>query len=462
MLGICFELSALSFELRAAEPLKLHPENPHYFQWRGKPTLLITSGEHYGTVLNADFDYVKYLDTLAKDGLNLTRTFTGVYCEHPTAFNITSNTLAPAPGRLLAPWARSDAPGYANGGNKFDLTKWDEAYFHRLKDFVAQAGTRGVVVELAFFCPFYKDEMWALSPMNAGNNINGLGSISRTNVHTLDKHDGLLAVQEALVRKVVTELRDADNVLWEICNEPNFGGVTLEWQHRIADVIAETEKSFPAKHLISQNIANGRRKITNPHPAVSVFNFHYASPPDAVAMNFALNKPIGDNETGFKGTGDAHYRMEAWEFILAGGALYNNLDYSFTVGHEDGTFQYPPKQPGGGNPAFRKQMKVLRDFMESFEFVRMKPDKSFIKSPLQPGQRVSVMSEPGRQYALYFNGGNEAALTLTLPKGNYKVEWVCELTCEIEQREELQHPGGDAILQPKKYKNEIALRILAK
>ncbi|MGH9962563.1 MAG: hypothetical protein ACREBC_36525, partial [Pyrinomonadaceae bacterium] len=26
----------------AAEPLKLHPENPHYFLFRGKPTVLIT------------------------------------------------------------------------------------------------------------------------------------------------------------------------------------------------------------------------------------------------------------------------------------------------------------------------------------------------------------------------------------------------------------------------------------
>jgi len=59
----------------AADTLRLHPENPRYFEWRGKPTVLITSADHYGTVLNADFDFVKYLATLEKDGLNLTRTF---------------------------------------------------------------------------------------------------------------------------------------------------------------------------------------------------------------------------------------------------------------------------------------------------------------------------------------------------------------------------------------------------
>jgi hypothetical protein len=61
----------------AAEPISLHPGNPHYFRFRGKPAVLITSGEHYGAVLNRAFDFGKYLDTLAADNLNLTRVFAG-------------------------------------------------------------------------------------------------------------------------------------------------------------------------------------------------------------------------------------------------------------------------------------------------------------------------------------------------------------------------------------------------
>ena len=57
--------------------LQLHPDNPHYFAWRGRPEVLLTSAEHYGAVLNLDFDYAKYLETLRRDGCNLTRTFTG-------------------------------------------------------------------------------------------------------------------------------------------------------------------------------------------------------------------------------------------------------------------------------------------------------------------------------------------------------------------------------------------------
>ena len=451
----------------AAEPIRLHPDNPHYFLWRGQPTVLITSAEHYGALLNLDFDYVKYLDALARDELNLTRVFSGAYCENPAAFNIANNTLAPGPGRLIAPWARSDTPGYLNGGNKFDLTRWDEAYFRRLKDLVTQASRRGIVVEFTFFCPFYKDDMWVRSPMHGANNINGLGTVSRESVYTLDQHGGLLAVQEAMVRKIVSELRGADNILWEICNEPYTGKVRLvapEWENRIADVIVEAERSSAAStpRLITQNIANGRKKIEQPHPAVSVFNFHYAHPPDAVTMNYGLNKVIGDNETGFKGTADAHYRMEAWEFVLAGGGLYNNLDYSFTVGAEDGSFVYVEKTPGGGNAGFRRQMKVLADFMRGFDFVKMKPDRGVVKSGVPEKGRVQALVEPGRQYAIYLKGTPLETISVTLPAGEYRAQWVNVTSGGVEARFDLHHPGGDAALPMPGGATEIALRIRAR
>jgi hypothetical protein len=446
--------------LHAAQPLALHPDNPHYFLFHEKPAVLITSGEHYGAVLNLDFDYLTYLNTLRKDGLNLTRTFSGAYVEPSGAFNIAQNSLAPKAGRFICPWARSAEPGYPNGGNKFDLTKWDPDYFKRLTDFVNQASRRRIVVELNLFCPMYDESQWKLSPQNAANNVNNIGAVARTNIYTLDKSGPLLAVQEAMVRKIVTVLKDFDNVYYEICNEPYFGGVTLEWQHHFADVIASAEKELGTKHLISQNIANNKARVLNPHPAVSIFNFHYASPADTVAMNFALNKAIGDNETGFKGTNDTHYRMEGWEFILAGGALYNNLDYSFVAGHEKGDFSYPKNQPGGGSPSFRHQMFLLQDFINSFQFTRMKPDNALLKGGLPEKAHASVLAEPGQQYAIYIFGGGEARPMLELPAGDYKVEWLNPFSGKIEKKERLKHAGGSAILIAPKYSPDIALKVV--
>lgn len=437
--------------IAADKPLALHPDNPHYFQFRGKPTILITSAEHYGAVLNSEFDFTKYLDELQTHGLNLTRTFTGVYCEDTKSFGITKNTLAPTEGKLLCPWARS--------GNTFDLSKWDDEFFKRLKSFLTQAGKRGIVVELVLFCPFYEDSMWKLSPMNAANNVNGIGKIKRDEVYNRDKNGDLQAAQEKLVKKLVEELNAFDNLYFEVCNEPYFGGVTEDWQRRIIDVIVDAEKPLPNKHLISQNIANGSKKIEKPHPAVSIFNFHYTSPPTAVKENFALNKVIGENETGFKGTGDMHYRMEAWEFLLAGGGLYNNLDYSFAVGHEDGSFQYPDKTPGGGNLGFRKQMRVLKDFLHGFEFISMKPDEAFVRGGLPAKGRARVLSEPGKQYAVYFFGGKTAKPVLALPAGTYKAEWISPLTGKLLKTESITAKGTPGELESPEFDPDIALRI---
>ena len=457
------------------DPIALHPANPHYLVWRGKPAILITSGEHYGAVLNLDFDYRKYLDTLAADGMNYTRIFSGAYLEPQGAFKIERNTLAPRPGRFLAPWSRSSEPGHPDGGNKFDLSRWDDAYFARLKDFLTYAATRNVVVELSLFCPMYEEVQWSLSPMNAANNINGVGAVGRNDVYTLDKDRALLGVQETLTRKLVSELNAFDNLFFEIANEPYFGGITMPWQHRIADVIVETERALPTKHLIAQNIANKSAKIVDPHPAVSIFNFHYATPPETVAMNYALNKAIGDDETGFRGVSDDVYRMEGWDFVMAGGGLYNNLDYSFAAGHEDGTFQYPSTQPGGGSRALRRQLRILSDFINGFDFVRMAPDNAIVKEGVRPGGSARALVEPGKAIAIYVRkqrptSGKEtaatvagdssapAALHIDLTDGDWRAEWIDTMTGSVVRAESVRGGGVRAIASPE-YRADIALRL---
>lgn len=458
----------------AAEPLKLHPANPHYFLFRERPTVIVTSGEHYGGVLNLDFDFSRYLATLQREGMNNTRTFSGAYCEPPGAFNILSNTLAPLPGRFIAPWARSQSPGYANGGNKFDLNQWDPAYFARLKRFLSEASQQGVIVEFTFFCPFYEDSMWRLSPMNAANNVNSLGDVARTNVYTLDRHGGLLAVQEAMVRKVVEELKDFDNLMYEICNEPYFGGVTMEWQHRIADVIAETERGLGVRHLITQNIANDKARVDNPHPAVSVFNFHYATPPDTVEMNYHLNKVIGDNETGFRGTNNAPYRMEGWDFIVAGGGLFNNLDYSFVAGREDGTFVYPASQPGSGNPELRRQLRFLSETIHGLDFLHMRPQNSVVRGQWPAGVTARALVKPGAQYLVYVRTAlgrekkpemkrvfatGELTFEIDLPAGYYTAKWLNPVHGNPSQPQGIVHGGGWLQFQAPAFEDDLGLEI---
>jgi hypothetical protein len=434
-------------------PISLHPDNPHYFCFRGRPTLLITSAEHYGAVLNRDFDYVPYLDELQARGFNLTRIFTGAYVEDPASFGIENNTLAPQPGRFLCPWARAgSADEY-----RFDLSRWDDAYFQRLTEFLRQADRRGVIVELVLFCPYYEESMWAISPLNARNNINGIGDVPREEVLTL-KHPALVDVQKAMVRKIVGELCECENLNYEVCNEPYTRGVPREWETEIVRTTTEAEASFPLRHLIAQNIANGSHAVQDPDPAVSILNFHYSNPPDSLAMNYALNRVIGFDETGFKGTADPPYRTDGWEFILAGGAVYNNLDYSFTVQHPDGTAPVT-RSPGGGGPTLRKQLSILKQFIESFDFLQMRPDSTVIRGGLPVDATARALVEQGKAYAVYLKGGTHANLELEIPAGRYRAAWLNPRIGAIEKTEDVDHSGGLLTMASPPYAEDLALSL---
>ena len=282
----------------------------------------------------------------------------------------------------------------------------------------------------------------------------------------------MLDVQLAVTRKIVHELRDFDNLYYEICNEPYFGGVTMEWQHAIADAIVAAEKDLPQQHLISLNVANGRAKVQRPHPAISIFNFHYCVPPDTVAMNFALGKVIGENETGFRGRDDVLYRTEGWDFLLAGGALYNNLDYSFTASHPAGTLR-DYKSPGGGSAELRQQLGILKAFLDGFDFVHMQPDNHVVRR-VSPDLTTSVLANRGQAYAIYLHvplpnkpkrladhlrDDIDATLTVDLPAGNYSAQWLSPLSGEIKKTDRVAHSGGAVELRSPRFDNDIALSL---
>lgn len=482
LIGLVLGATALASS-NDAPPIRLHPQNPRYFEWRGKAVALITSAEHYGAVLNLDFDWQRYLTTLQRDGMNYTRIFSGSYVEPAGAFEIERNTLAPARGRFLAPWARSDQPGYAGGGNKFDLDRFSPEYLARLKAFLTEAGKRGIVVELTLFCSTYSDRQWAIHPFNAQNNTQGVGIADWKKLNTLD-NGPIMAYQEKLVRHLVRELRDFDNLFFEIQNEPwadnhTMGDVinpymtdyyrwpnavevttpeSIAWQTRIANVIASEELRLPRQHLIAQNVANFRLPLRPQDlaPTASIVNFHYAYP-EAATWNLSFPMALGYDETGFAGRDDAFYRRQAWSFLFSGGALFNSLDYSFTVGREDGT-DLTNKAPGGGSPTLRKQLKILSDFLHSFDLANLQPDSGFVKA--SPGVVARVLSHSGQAYAVYLEGRFPTELTLALPAGEWRIEWLNPPDGSRSKPEELKHAGGMHQLPSPVFQESTAVRIV--
>lgn len=474
------------FSLSAAaqhDPIHLDPKNPHYFQYNGKTIALITSGEHYGAVINPDFNFHKYLDTLQADGLNYTRLFPGSYVEVPSqSFGIKRNTIAPPGDRLLLPWARSSEPGYAGGGNKFDLTQWDQQYFERLHDFLGEAQRHKIIVEMSLFSSQYGDAQWKVSPFNAANNVNHTTeALDLKHVNTLE-NGNVLALQERYVRKLVHEVNSFSNVIFELQNEPWSDHPHLEsvinpylftgrdqypnsvevadpdsiaWQSRVAHWITTEEAQLPHHHLIAQGYTNFRLSVRTLIDGVSIVNFHYAYP-EAVTLNYGLNKAIAYDETGFLGRSDDAYRRQAWNFMLAGGSTFDCLDYSFTVGFEDGTDK-EPNGPGGGSVAFRKQLGVLQKFLSALPLAEMHPDYAVVAHA--DGVTAHALSSSSGEIALYLDGKGPSHLTLRLPAGSYRGEWLNVVTGEPTPVTNLKSTAAETVVAVPQFENGIALRL---
>ena len=443
-------------------PISLLPENPRYFLFRGRPTILITSGEHYGAVVNPDFDYVPYLDELARHGFNHTRLFSGSYIESEVFIEGLGydNTLAPRPGRALLPWARSERGGATEGGNRFDLMRWDPAYFERLRDFVEEAGRRNIVVEVVLFSAHYHGANWLRSPLHPGNNVNRTPDIPLWQIYR-DEGRPLLAHQTELARKLVHELQGYDNVYFELLNEPHYVCLPVadacapdEWEAIVLAALADELARVGSPQLIAENLPLG------PVPAVdrrvSIVNLHYASPED-VEANLRLRRPLIYDETGQQGASAHPYRIDAWRFMLAGGSGVSHLDWSFGPDNEQGTIPAERFRYGGGGPAIRSQLAILKRFFARFDLRRLRP--SGVVKGLEPDSLRAWALADGRTYGIFVENGPRAALRLALPRGAYEAEWLSTKKGVVIRRTRFDHAGGEVVVRSPRYDRDVALAV---
>jgi len=209
-----------------------------------------------------------------------------------------------------------------------------------------------------------------------------------------------------------------------------------EWIGRVSEWVVDEETRLGRRHLLGVDVSNQGTAITREDldgsfRNLSIFTYHYDGNAASLQLNRDLARAIGFNETGFNGVKDDAYRTQGWNYLLSGGSLYGNLDFSFTVGHEDGTDTprfSTPLYDSGGSPALRRQLAILLRFMDALPFVEMRPADAFVVGGADAWRALAA---PGDAYAVWLPGCGPVEVVLALPPGEWRFEWVDILTGEV-------------------------------
>ena len=198
----------------------------------------------------AAFDWASYLDALVAKGCNYTKLW---MMESARDWGDAS-PLYFAP----LPWART-GPGNANDGQpKFDLTKYDSAWFERLRGRAIEAGNRGVCVCVQLFQGWHVESKglsynpWTYHPFNAANNINGVNGDANADGKGLETRSttstAIFNLQKSYVDQVIAAVGDLDNVIYEISNEDHND--SWDWQVALMGYIRTVESGRSKQHLV--------------------------------------------------------------------------------------------------------------------------------------------------------------------------------------------------------------------
>ena len=460
-----------SGQVTATGPLTVSAANPRYFtatagDTAGQKAVYLT-GSHIWNNLHdgmgpgavcaetsEELDYGAYLDFLAEHGHNFIRLWRWEQVKSQAAAGDFHLCMTPQP------WART-GPGVAKDGkSKFDLDRFDEAFFDRLRDRVVAAGQQGIYVAVMFF------DGWALHlspapdhveghPFHATNNINGVGIGSIVDYQVLPLDPRIQQVQEAYIRKVVDTLHDLPNLLWEVANESSGGGKfdpafaealglagTLEWgdstawQYWVIDRVRQHEEEMgydrhpigmtmqfpvPEQTKVNDPLFDSRAEWISPGYDDEIFaGGGHPMAPGSPQSRWLEDPPVADGRKVVISDTD-HYApgrgdpLWAWKSFLRGHHPIL-MDFGIIGGVK-------PSDPSAGGPMSYAAYEPARYAMgDTLRFARR---MNLIE--MQPRGTLSstgyALANPGEEYLVLQPSTTADPFTMRLVAGTYAVEW---------------------------------------
>ncbi|MBI5684812.1 MAG: hypothetical protein HZC54_07010 [Verrucomicrobia bacterium] len=418
--------SAGASEVALRGSLRVHPQNPRYFTDGSGKAVYLTGAHTWNSLVDMGrsepperFDFDAYLDFLQQHDHNFIR----LWAWDSTVWRTQANQKL---GKVFVhnvaplPWIRT-GPGKAiDGKPKFDLTKFDPAYFERLRTRVGAAGRRGIYVSVMLFEGWglmhgnrrrsLAPEGWAwrAHPFHASNNVNGINADTDGDGITGEVHRlGNKAANEqqaAYIRKVVDTVNDLDNVLYEVINE----GGNKDWDWWVVNTVRDYERAKPKQHPIG---------ITG-HGAERLASMS-ASPADWISPG--RNDGYGEDPPAWDGR---KVSLLDTDHIWGCGGTVAWVWKSFLRGHNplfmdpyDGSVLGTPGDPRW--KPIRRAMGQTRRFAERVNLAAMKPQDRLALT----GYCLAHAAATGAEYLVYLPAAGEVTVDLSASPGKLAVEW---------------------------------------
>lgn len=361
------------------------------------------------------FDFGAYLDFLGRHHHNFIR----LWAWDSTTWNTRANGGELGKGfvHFVAPlpWKRT-GPGQAlDGKPRFDLTKFDPAYFERLRTRVIAARDKGIYVSVMLFEGWGLHHAnrgraapegwaWRTHPFHPSNNVNGIkptidpdGITGR--VHSLTNRE-VNELQAAYIQKVVDTVNDLDNVLYEVINE----GGQKEWDWWVVRTIHDHERTLPKLHpvgITGHGVERLDSMMASPAEWISPGRADgYAEDPPAWA---GRKVSLLDTDHIWGVGGNVAW---VWKSFLRG---HNPI----FMDPYDGSVLGRPGDPG--REPIRHALGQTRLLADRINLAAMTP-----QNPL--ASTTYCLARVGKEYLVYQPRPNEA-FSLELKAGKYHYEW---------------------------------------
>jgi hypothetical protein len=412
----------------ATGPLRVNPDNPRYFtdgtrQADGKYRAVYLSGAHtWDNLIDmgkddppAPFDFDAYLHALERDGHNFIRLWAWDSTRWDTRANENLGKdfvhhVAPQP------WLRTGPGDALDGKPKFDLTRFNRAYFDRLRARIEAARKRDIYVSVMLFegwGMFHGNQgraspdgwAWRSHPFHPENNVNGLKlpAGARATVHRLGD-EKVQALQAAYVRMVIETVNDLNNVLYEVTNE----GGNKDWDWWVVRTVHDYEKTKPKQHPVGLT-GHGAERIDS----------MVASPADWVspgrADGYAEDPPAWDAKHGKVSILDTDH---VW-------GVGGNADWvwkAFTRGHNP-IFMDPYLGAVLGKPGDKRWDGVRRELGRTREYAQRVNLEAMAPEPKLASSGYCLASAARDELLVYVPQGGKVDVDLSDAKTPMSVEW---------------------------------------